>query len=55
MPLGKHYSGHGDEVMNAMRKEYGMDKAKMVFYATENKMKKKKKRKGLVKDMVMDS
>ena len=43
MPLAKHYGGHGKKVMLAMRKTYGDDeKAKRVFYATENKMNKKK-------------
>ena len=43
MPLSKHYSGHGEEVMRAMQKKYGKEKGKEVFYATENKRKKKKK------------
>ena len=43
MPLSKHYSGHGSEVMNKMTKKYGKKKAKKVFYATENKRKHKGK------------
>lgn len=43
MPVSKHYSGHGTEVMKAMLKTYGKEKAKRVFYATENKKKGKKK------------
>ena len=39
MPLGKHYGGHGREVMASMTKEYGSKKGKQVFYATENKRK----------------
>ena len=38
MPLSKHYGGHGSEVMESMKKTYGPEKAKRVFYATENKM-----------------
>lgn len=38
MPISKHYGGHGDEVMSSMSKTYGADKAKRVFYATENKL-----------------
>ena len=39
MPLSKHFGGHGEEVMQNMKKTYGAKKAKQVFYATENKMK----------------
>lgn len=39
MPLSKHYSGHGAEVMKDMKKRYGAKKGKKVFYATENKRK----------------
>jgi hypothetical protein len=39
MPVSKHFGGHGGEVMAAMKKTYGGDKAKKVFYATENKAK----------------
>jgi hypothetical protein len=40
MPLKKHFSGHGEEVMRSMRETY-KDKAtaERVFYATENKRK----------------
>lgn len=41
MPINKYYSGHGEEVMADMKQRYG-DKAERVFYATQNKMKKKK-------------
>ena len=45
MPLAEHYKGHGKKVMANMLAEYGdEDKAKRVFYATENKMKKKMKK-----------
>lgn len=44
MPVSKHYSGHGDKVMRAMKKTYGdPETAKRVFYATENKRKNEKK------------
>jgi hypothetical protein len=44
MPVSKHYEGHGAEVMSAMKRTYGdSDKAKRVFYATENKRKNEKK------------
>ena len=40
MPLSKHYKGHGAEVMASMLKTYkNPEKAKRVFYATENKQK----------------
>ena len=42
MPISKYYGGHGKEVMDEMTKRYGKDKGKQVFYATENKRKKKK-------------
>lgn len=40
MPLSKYFKGHGDEVMAAMKKEYGTKKGKSVFYATANKKKR---------------
>lgn len=40
MPIGKYYGGHGEKVMKDMTKQYGKKKAKKVFYATSNKMKK---------------
>lgn len=47
MPISKHYSGHGDEVMRSMKKTYkDSDTAKRVFYATENKRKNQRKRSG---------
>ena len=37
MPLSKHFEGKGEEVMAAMRREYGnTKKAERIFYATEN-------------------
>ena len=36
MPVSKHYHGHGEKVMSAMKRTYGdTEKAKRVFYATE--------------------
>lgn len=40
MPLSKYYKGKGEKVMEAMKKQYGKDKGKQVFYATANKKKK---------------
>lgn len=37
MPLSKYFKGHGDEVMDKMKKKYGDKKGKSVFYATANK------------------
>ena len=42
MPLNKHFDGHGEEVLASMKKTYGEEKAKSVFYATDNKRKNKK-------------
>lgn len=42
MPISKYYSGHGEKVMAAMKKEYGAKKGKQVFYATANKQKQRK-------------
>lgn len=39
MPLSKYFKGHGEEVMNNMKKQYGEKKGKQVFYATSNKKK----------------
>ncbi len=39
MPLNKYFSGHGEEVMSKMKKKYGKEKGKRVFYATSNKRK----------------
>jgi hypothetical protein len=45
MPISRHYQGHGAEVMSAMKRTYGDgEKAKRVFYATEQKRKSEKKR-----------
>ena len=44
MPLSKHYKGRGAEVMASMKKQYGAEKGKRVFYATENKNKSKSKK-----------
>lgn len=40
MPISKYYSGHGEKVMQDMKKRYGKKKAKKVFYAKANKDKK---------------
>ena len=42
MPLSEHYGGKGAKIMSAMKNKYGSEKGKQVFYATENKRKKKK-------------
>jgi hypothetical protein len=42
MPLSKYFKGKGEKVMNAMKKQYGDEKGKQVFYATSNKKKVKK-------------
>jgi hypothetical protein len=39
MPISKYFSGHGNKVMESMKKEYGEKKGKQVFYATANKRK----------------
>lgn len=36
MPLSKYYGGHGEKVMESMKKQYGKDKGEKVFYATAN-------------------
>jgi len=41
-PLANYFGGGGEKVMQNMKKEYGADKGKKVFYATANKKKKKK-------------
>jgi len=41
MPVTKHYKGHGEKVARSMKRRYGKD-WKRVFYATENKQKKRK-------------
>ena len=46
MPMSEHFGGSGKKVMASMKKTYGSEKkAKAVFYATENKMKSKRKSK----------
>lgn len=45
MPLNRYYSGHGREVMAKMKREYGAKKGEAVFYATEAKRKKLRRRK----------
>lgn len=46
MPLDRHYKGHGREVLKNMIKEYGSkEKAESVFYALENKLKNRRKKK----------
>lgn len=37
MPVSKYFKGHGSEVMANMKKRYGPEKGKSVFYATANK------------------
>lgn len=39
MPLNKYFQGRGDKVMSSMKKQYGEEKGKKVFYATHNKQK----------------
>lgn len=39
MPLSKYFSGGGEKVMANMKKQYGEEKGKRVFYATANKRK----------------
>lgn len=41
-PTESHYGGQGKKVMREMMGKYGAEKGKQVFYATENKQKKKK-------------
>lgn len=41
MPVSKYYSGHGKEVMAAMKKQYGGKKGERVFYATAKKKAKR--------------
>jgi hypothetical protein len=37
MPVSKYFKGHGEKVMSNMKKQYGPEKGKQVFYATANK------------------
>ena len=41
MPLSKYFKGKGEKVMGALKKTYGDEKAKKVFYAMANKKKNK--------------
>jgi hypothetical protein len=43
VPISKYFGGHGSEVMENMKEQYGDKKGESVFYATANKRKKKKK------------
>ena len=46
MPISRYYGGHGEKVMHSMKEQYGEEKGKRIFYATANKAKKRKKRRG---------
>lgn len=48
MPIDKYFHGHGQAVMESMRKTYG-ERADEVFYATANKQKAKPKSKKKIK------
>lgn len=37
MPVSKYFKGDGDKVMASMKKRYGSEGGKRVFYATANK------------------
>jgi len=41
MPISKYFHGKGKKVMKSMKKTYGKEKGKSVFYATANKAMKK--------------
>ncbi len=43
MPLSKYFKGKGEKVMGSLRKQYGPEKGKKVFYALANKKKKNDK------------
>lgn len=45
MPISKYFKGEGRKVMAKMKKKYGAEKGKEIFYRTANKqgMKPKKK------------
>ena len=46
MPLSKHYSGHGKEVMGSIRKAHpgaSEEKVKKIFYGGEKTRKKRKR------------
>jgi len=42
MPLSKYFKGKGEKVMSAIKKTYGTEKGKKVFYALANKKKQTK-------------
>jgi len=44
MPLSKYFKGKGEKVMGILKKTYGTEKGKKVFYALNNKQKNSKKR-----------
>ena len=43
MPISREYGGHGRSVMASMKKRYGSERGKEVFYATKNKQERRKK------------
>lgn len=45
MPLDRYYNGKGEKVMRAMQARYGKRKGEQVFYATDAKRQKLKRRK----------
>ena len=47
MPAGAYFTGHGAEVLRAMKHQYGATKGERVFYATAN-ARKMKPRKGAI-------
>jgi len=42
VPLSKYFQGEGEKVMASMKKSYGEEKGKDVFYGKVNKDKKKR-------------
>lgn len=54
MPIAKYYGGHGEEVMADMKSRYGEEKGESVFYATENKRKKKRRGKARVQAKALE-
>lgn len=51
MPLNKHFDGKGEKVMRDLMRKYGAKKGKQMFYAIENKRKKKTLREKALKGM----
>lgn len=45
MPISEYFKGSGEKVMSNMKKQYGEEKGKQVFYATANKKGMKAKNK----------